>query len=101
MFQQSLRQMLVAKAQSIHKNCIYGIVGYLIIDINENNKRSKQVVDYMQSQQLQDITKKYSTKTKSLLDHIWTNLPIAHCEVSILDAYWIDHDVLHDFLQFM
>jgi len=96
-----IETIAITKTQSTHKKCIYLIVGDFNIGIYANRHRHKQLMDYMQSQQLQEITKKYNKKTKTLIDHIWANFPAEHCDISIQDTHWTDHDAIHAPLHFM
>jgi endonuclease/exonuclease/phosphatase family metal-dependent hydrolase len=86
------------KVQMVHSDYILIIIGDFNIDIHANSQRSKQLIDYMHSQQLQEITNKSTPKMETQIDHIWTNLDFDHCEVSILDVYWSDHDMIHALL---
>jgi hypothetical protein len=51
------------KVQVLHSDCILIIIGDFNVDISANSQRSKQLIDYMNSQQLQEITNKSIPKT--------------------------------------
>jgi hypothetical protein len=87
-----------AKMQMIYSHCILVIVGDLNIGIHADSQSRKQLIDYMNSQQLQEISNIFFPKTKNQIHHIWTNLDCSNCEFSILDSYWNDHDTIHAFL---
>ena len=53
----------IAKVQMIHSDCILIIIGDFNVDISANSQRRKQLIDYMNSQQLQEITNKSIPKT--------------------------------------
>ena len=84
----------------IYNDCILIVVGDFNIDIHANNQ-SKQLIEYMHSQQLQEITNKSTPKSSTHIDHIWKGLSSDDCEVTILDAYWSDHDTIHAFLRLL
>lgn len=50
---------------------------------------------------MQEITRSFVQKGKYVIDHIWKNLQLHQCEVHVLDAYWINHDIVHDLLHFL
>ena len=91
----------IAKSQMIYNDCILIVVGDFNIDIHANKQRSKQLIEYMHSQQFQEITNKSTPKISTHIDHIWTNLSSDDCEVTILDAYWSDHDTIHALLHLL
>ena len=33
--------------------------------------------------------------SKSLIDHVWSNIPIQNFKTFILDPYWTGHDVIY------
>lgn len=76
------------------------IVDDFKIDINVNSHRIKELLYYMQSQKLQEITHCYRSKTKSEIDHISTNSSGLHCDINVLDSYWIEHDAVCVMLEF-
>ena len=59
----------------IHCDSILLIIGDFNIDIHANSQRRRHVIECMHWQQLNKITNKSTPKTKSHIDHIWTNLP--------------------------
>ena len=65
----------IAKEQMLHSDSILLIIGDFNIDIHANSQRSRQLIEYMHSQQLNEITNKSTPKTKSHSDHICTNFP--------------------------
>jgi hypothetical protein len=87
-----------AKVQMLHSDCIFIIISDFNIGIHATSQRNKELVNYMHSQHLQEITNKCTPKTKTQIDHIWTNLDSNDCEVNILDAYWTDHDAIYALL---
>ena len=89
----------IAKEQMLHSHSILLIIGNFNIDIHANSQRSRQLIEYMHSQQLNEITNKSSPKRKSHIDHIWTNFPFEYCEVNILEEYWSDHETIHTLLR--
>ena len=76
----------IAKKQMLHIDNILLIIGDFNIDIHANSQKSRHLIEYMHSQQLNEITNKSTPKTKSHIDHIWTNFPFEYCEVNILEA---------------
>ena len=88
-----------AKSESMNSNSIIIIAGDFNVDMRLNSARRKHLTQFMESQQLYQITTRFSPIT-TIIDHIWTNHPILQCEVNVFDAYWSDHDIIYALLQF-
>jgi len=52
----------------------------------------------MEMENLQEITSKLSSQRKTVIDHIWTTLPIKQCEINVTWAYWSDHSIFYALL---
>jgi hypothetical protein len=87
-----------AKSQSTHTNCVFFIIGDFNIDIRLNTIRSKTLSQYMETQNFHEITTKIHPQSRTIIDHIWTNLPISQCEINLSNAYWSDHDIIYAML---
>ena len=85
----------MATRELIEKDSVIVIVGDFNVNIAPSNANSKLLQQFMQSLHMQEITNSHLQKGKPVIDHIWTNLQIQHCQVQMLDAYWTDHDILH------
>ena len=68
----------ITKEQMLHSDSILLIIGDFNIDIHANSRRSRQLIEYTHSQQLNEITNKSTPRTKSHIDHIWTNFPFEY-----------------------
>lgn len=88
-----------AESESMNSNSIIIIAGDFNVDMQLNSARRKHLTQFMESQQLYQITTRFSPTT-TIIDHIWTNHPILQCEVNVSDAYWSDHDIIYALLQF-
>ena len=88
-----------AESESMNSNSIIIIAGDFNVDMQSNSTRRKYLTQYMESQQLHQIATRFSPST-TIIDHIWTNHPIAQCEVNVYDAYWSNHDIIYALLQF-
>lgn len=88
-----------AKSQTTHTNCIFLVIGDLNIDIQQQTTRTRTFVQYMETENLQEITSKLSPRRNTVIDHIWTNLPIEQCEINVSWAYWSDHSIFYALLQ--
>jgi hypothetical protein len=95
---QSIETISTSKVQMLHSNSIFIIIGNFNIVIHATSQRNKELVNYMHSQHLQEITNKCTPKTKTQIDHIWMNLDYNDCEINILDAYWTGHDAIYALL---
>lgn len=80
-------------AQFTHGDYIFMLIGYFNIEINSNNKQSKQLLEHMRREQLQEVTTKFISGNKTIIDHIWTNFPVQQCHVHISHSYLSGHDV--------
>ena len=87
------------KSESMNSNSIIIIAGDFNVDMQLNSTRRKHLTQFMESQQLYQITTRFSPTT-TIIDHIWTNHPILQCEVNVFYAYWSDHDIIYALLQF-
>ena len=87
------------KSQTTYTNCAFLVIGDLKIDIQQQIARTRTFVQYMQTKNLQEITRKLSPCQKTIIDHIWTNFPIEQCEINVSWAYWSDHSIFYALLQ--
>lgn len=88
-----------AKPQTTYTNCVFLVIGDFNIDIQQEIARSKLFVQFMEMENLQEITSKVSLKQKTKIDHIWTTLPIKQCEINVTWAYLSDHTIFYALLQ--
>ena len=86
------------KSQSTHTDCVFFMIGDFNIDIRSNTIRSKNLSQYMETQKFHEITSKIRPQSRTIIDHISTNLPISQCEINFSNAYWSDHDIIYAML---
>ncbi len=87
-----LLNTLEALIEKSPNDCPLIVLVYFNIDIlddynHENNKQ--QSIDFMNKLELKSQFKNITTKTRSQLNHIWSNVPRNECKSSVLEAYWL------------
>jgi len=87
------------KSQTTYTDCVFLVVGDFNIDIQQETARSKLFVQFMEMENLHEITSKLSPQRKIVIDHIWTTLPMKQCEINVTWAYWSDHSIFYTLLQ--
>jgi hypothetical protein len=70
------------------------IVGDFNIDMLQNNSRKKELENYMCRYSFRFRLDKINHVQNTLIDHVWSNVPISQYIVFILDTYWSDHDTI-------
>jgi exonuclease III len=78
----------------LHLNETIFIVGDFNIDMLQNNARTKELENYMCKYSFHFLLNKTSHVQNTLIDHVWSNVPISQYNVFILDTYWYDHDTI-------
>jgi exonuclease III len=74
----------------LHLNETIVIVGDFNIDMLQNNARTKELEKYMCKYSLRLLLDNINHVQNSLIDHVWSNVPISQYNVFILDTYWSD-----------
>ena len=62
------------------------------IDMLQNNARTKELENYMCKYNLLFLLDNISHVQNTLIDHVWSNVPISQYIIFILDTYWSGHD---------
>jgi exonuclease III len=78
----------------LHMNETIIILGDFNVDMLQNNARTKKLENYMCNYNLRFLLDKINHVQNPLIDHVWSNVPIAQYKVFILDTYWSDHDTI-------
>jgi exonuclease III len=78
----------------LHLNETIVIVGDFNIDMLQNNARTKELENYMCKYSFRFLLNNTSHVQNTLIDHVWSNVPISQYNVFILDTYWSDHDTI-------
>jgi exonuclease III len=78
----------------LHLNETIVIVGDFNIDMLQNNARTKELENYMCKYSLRFLLNNINHVQNTLIDHVWSNVPISQYNVFILDTYWSDHDTI-------
>jgi len=60
------------------------MIGDFNIHINSNRKQSKHLREYMWCKQLQEVTRNFISRNKTIIDRIWINFPLQQCHAHIL-----------------
>jgi exonuclease III len=80
--------------EHLHLNETIVIVGDFNIDMLQNNARTKELENYMCRYNLRFLLDKINHVQNTLIDHVWSNVPISQYNLFILDTYWSDHDTI-------
>jgi hypothetical protein len=80
--------------EHLHLNETIVIVGDFNIDMLQNNARTKELENYMCKYSLCFLLDKINHVQNTLIDHLWSDVPISQYNVFILDTYWSDHDTI-------
>jgi exonuclease III len=73
--------------EHLHQNETIVIVGDFNIDMLQNNVKTKQLENYMCRYSLHFLLDKINHVQNTLIDHVWSNVPISQYDVFILDTY--------------
>ena len=77
-----------------HLNRPIVLVGDFNIDMLQNNVITKELENYMCKCNLRFLLNNINHVQNTLIDHVWSNVPISQYNVFILDTYWSDHDTI-------
>ena len=69
------------------------IVGDFNVDMLQSNNKTKALNDFMCNNDLHCLVNKNIQTPSSLINHVWSNIT-SNYKIFILDAYWIDHDMI-------
>jgi exonuclease III len=67
------------------------ICGDFNIDLLRSDADSKRETSLLSSYDLFQHVPCHTTDFRSLLDHVWSNLPASNLEVSMQESFWSDH----------
>jgi exonuclease III len=85
----------IAKAlHHLHLNEIIIILGDFNIDMLQSNDKTRKLENYMCNYNLHLLLDKVNHVQKTLIDHVWSNVPNVQSKLFFLDAYWTDHDTI-------
>jgi len=74
--------------------CPILILGDFNIDLYMNKTKdnnSQQLIQIMSEHNFKQQLSTPTTKSNSLIDHIWTNIPSQATKYGVTDAYWLDY----------
>jgi hypothetical protein len=77
-----------------HRNVPIVLVGDFNIDMLQNTIRTKELENYMCKYCLRFLLNNIGHLQNTLIDHVWSNMPIPQYSTFILDTYWSDHDTI-------
>jgi hypothetical protein len=77
-----------------HLNRSSVLVGDFNIDMLQNTSRTKELENYMCKYSLRFLLNKIGHLQNTLIDHVWSNVPIPQYIMFFLDIYWSDHDTI-------
>jgi exonuclease III len=80
--------------QHLHLNETIIILGDFNVDMLQNSARTKELENYMCNYSLRFLLDKINHVQNTLIDHVWSNVPISQYTLFILDTYWSDHDTI-------
>jgi len=81
-------EALIQKSPNDYPFNVLGDFNIDILDDNNHENNKQQSLDFMNKLELKSQFKKITTKTRSKLNHIWSNVPRNECKSSVLVAYW-------------
>jgi hypothetical protein len=73
--------------EHFHLNETIVIVGDFNIDMLQNNCITKELENYMCKYSLRFLLDKINHVQNTLIDHVWSNVPISQYNLFILDTY--------------
>ena len=77
-----------------HMNGSIVLVGDFNIDMLQNIGRTKELQNYMCKYSLRFLLNNTTHLQNTLIDHVWSNVPISKYSMFVLDTYWSDHDTI-------
>jgi hypothetical protein len=78
--------------QHLHLNETIIILEDFNVNMLQNSARTKELENYMCNYNLRFLLDKINHVQNTLIDHVWSNVPISQYTLFILDTYWSDHD---------
>jgi hypothetical protein len=78
----------------LNLNEIIIILGDFNIDMLQSNENTIKLENYMCSYSVQFLLQKVNHEQKTLIDHVWSNVPNVQSNIFLLDAYWTEHDTI-------
>jgi hypothetical protein len=70
------------------------ILGDFNVDMIQHSAITKELEKYMCNYNICFLLDKIKHVQNTLIDHIWSNVPISQYTLFILDTYWFDHDTI-------
>jgi hypothetical protein len=70
------------------------ILGDFNVDMLQNSAKTKELENYMCNYSLRFLLDRINHVQNTLIDHVWSNVPISQYTLFILDTYWFDHDTM-------
>jgi exonuclease III len=77
-----------------HLNGSIVLVGDFNIDMLQNTGRTKELKNYMCKYSLRFLLNNTAHLQNTLIDHVWSNVPISQYSMFVLDTYWSDYDTI-------
>ena len=77
-----------------HLNGSIVLVGDFNIDMLQNIGKTKELQNYMCKYSMCFLLNNIAHLQNTLINHVWSNVPISQYSMFVLDTYWSDHDTI-------